>query len=101
MCLAGSRAMLTVTFPTCTCEGETSVVAGGREGVAPALAEVLLAAPSTELTGEGLAAGLALTAGALDGAGWFGFATQPAASTRAAPAPLHQMIARLRCATLR
>ena len=50
---------------------------------------------------RGLATGLALTAGALDGAGCFGFATQPAASSRAAPAPPHHSIARLRRAALK
>src|ERR671933_2370342 len=63
MCLAGSRARLTVTFPTCCCAGDTSVVAAGRPGVAAALAELLPDAAC----GEGLGTGLALTAGALDG----------------------------------
>jgi hypothetical protein len=43
---------------------------------APTLAEVLLAACNPELAGEALATRLAITAGALDGAGCFGFAIQ-------------------------
>src|SRR5438874_13576816 len=87
MCLAGSRPILTVTLPTCSCDGETSVIAGGIAGVAAALAPVRLDAVSAEVAGEGLAMGLALTPGALDGAGKDGFATHAVAS-RSAPARL-------------
>ncbi len=94
MCLAGSNATLRVTPPTCTCAGETSIVAGGSD--ATALEPAAIGVPDAEMAGDGLAIGLALTPGAVDGAAALGAVTHPAASTRAASGPPPQRAVRLR-----
>src|SRR5216684_4597562 len=94
MCLAGSSDILSITAPTCTCAGETSTVAGGRAGVAATplglTAAAVAAVASSEITGDGLAAGLASTAGDGDGAPAAEAETHPAVTTRLASGPIEQ-----------
>src|SRR5690349_19544837 len=96
ICLAGSTVIFSVTSPTCTWGGVTSITAGGRAGAAAAVFAAAAGVAAADTAGDGLGTGLAPTAGAPDGPPDPGAAaTQPPAITSAATAPLPHTAARL------